>query len=210
MKRRIAPLALLALTLAVAPVRGDEKAAPEPAKIDAPAPDFALADLDGKTRKLSDFRDRFVVLEWNNPDCPFVRKHYESGNMQKLQKEWGSQGVVWLTICSSAPGKQGYYEPSDIKRIMKDHKSAAAAYLRDTDGTVGRLYGAKTTPHIYIIDPKGILIYAGAIDDKPSTKKTDIRGATNYVQACLDNVMAGKAVATKATTPYGCSVKYAD
>jgi peroxiredoxin len=210
MKRNIALAALLASALAawfaLAEAAGDKPVV----KIDAPAPNFTLADVEGKRHKLSDYRGKFVALEWHNVDCPFVRKHYDSGNMQKLQSQWGKKGVVWLTICSSAPGKQGYYESGDVKMQMKKSKSAASAYLRDTDGKVGRLYGAKTTPHIFVINSDGVLIYAGAIDDKPSTKQADIKGATNYVQACLDAATSGKAVATKATTPYGCSVKYAD
>jgi len=210
MTKRIALAALFAFALAAGFALAAEADKKPAAKIDAPAPDFTLADIDGKTHKLSDYRGKFVALEWHNPDCPFVRKHYDSGNMQKLQSQWGKKGVVWLTICSSAPGKQGYYEAQDVEKQMKKSKSAATAYLRDTDGKVGRLYGAKTTPHIFVINPDGVLIYAGAIDDKPSTKQADIKGATNYVQACLDAATSGKVVATKATAPYGCSVKYAD
>jgi hypothetical protein len=138
-----------------------------------------------------------------------VKKHYGSGNMQKLQETYSKKGVVWLTICSSAPGKQGYYEPADLAKMTAGDKWKAAAYLRDSNGEVGRSYGARTTPHMYIIDPEGVLIYAGAIDDKPSTKRSDIEGATNYVTAALDAAMAGKQVEVKTTTPYGCSVKYA-
>ncbi|MDH3197651.1 MAG: thioredoxin family protein [Candidatus Krumholzibacteria bacterium] len=210
MKRRIALVALLVSVLAAWFALAEEAGDKPSVKIDAPAPDFTLADVEGKTHKLSDYRGKFVALEWHNADCPFVRKHYDSGNMQKLQSQWGKKGVVWLTICSSGPGKQGYYELGDVKKQVKMSKSAASAYLRDTDGKVGRLYSAKTTPHIFVINPDGILIYAGAIDDKPSTKQADIEGATNYVQACLAAATSGKAVATKATTPYGCSVKYAD
>lgn len=179
------------------------------ASIGKTAPDFTLTDLHGKARHLSDYRGKFVVLEWNNPDCPFVNKHYGSGNMQALQREYGKKGVVWLTINSSAKGKQGYYEPAALEKWLGSEKWAAQAYLRDTDGKVGRLYGAKTTPNMFVIDPKGTLIYAGAIDDKPSTKKADVATAKNYVRACLDAAMAGKTVAVHATVPYGCSVKYA-
>jgi peroxiredoxin len=179
------------------------------AAIDKPAPDFTLSDIEGKSRSLSDYKGKYVVLEWNNPDCPFVRKHYGSGNMQALQKTYRNKGVAWLTICSSGAGRQGYYEPAQLKKMAEKNGAAFSAYLRDTDGAVGRMYGAKTTPHIFVIDPDGILIYAGAIDDKPSTKKEDIDGATNYVRASLDAAMAGKAVAVKSSTPYGCSVKYA-
>lgn len=180
------------------------------AAIDKLAPDFSLKAIDGNEYKLSQFKGKYVVLEWNNPDCPFVRKHYGKGNMQALQRKYREKGVVWLTICSSAPGKQGYYEPSEVKKHLESEKSAATAYLLDREGEVGRMYGAKTTPHMFVIDPERVLIYSGAIDDKPSTKTADLAGATNYVQACLDAVLRGKSVKTKTTTPYGCSVKYAD
>jgi hypothetical protein len=148
------------------------------------------------------------VLEWINFGCPFVRKHYDSGNMQKLQKEYASKGVVWLAVCSSAPGKQGYYAGEDLTKQLETENFAGTAYLVDAEGTVGKSYGAKTTPHMYVIDPKGTLIYMGGIDDKPSTDKEDIAAATNYVKQALDAAMAGKQVAVKESKPYGCSVKY--
>jgi peroxiredoxin len=188
---------------AVAAIGASQKAA-----IDKPAPDFTLTDVEGKKRKLSDYKGKFVVLEWNNWDCPFVKKHYNSGNMQQLQTRYGEKEVVWLTICSSGPGKQGYYSPEDHKIRFDKAKSGAAAYLADSDGEVGLIYGAKTTPHMFVVDPQGVLIYAGAIDDKKSTNPDDVKVATNYVEACLDAAMSGKAVATKSSTPYGCSVKY--
>lgn len=183
------------------------------AEIDKPAPDFELTDVDGKAHKLSDYEGKWVVLEWINFDCPFVRRHYGAGNMQALQKKYGKKDVVWLTICSSAPGKQGYYDTADIKERMKDVKMASTAYLVDETGKVGRKYQARTTPHMFVIDPEGKLIYAGAIDDKRSAKAeelAEIKKATNYVQACLEAAMAGKEVAVKTSTPYGCSVKYGD
>jgi len=201
----------LALVLLAAPLSafaGDGQNEPR-AAIDKEAPEFALTGVDGKEYKLSAFRGKYVVLEWTNPDCPFVRKHYGSGNMQALQSRWEAKEVVWLTICSSAPGQQGYYKADDARKNLEKSKAAPTAYLIDGDGKVGRTYGARTTPHMYVIDPKGVLIYAGAIDDKPSTKQADIKGATNYVQACLEAAMAGKPVSTRTTTPYGCSVKYA-
>jgi peroxiredoxin len=204
----LSALAILTLALPAAIVaKDDDKPA---AAIDAPAPAFELTGVDGKTYKLSDFSGKYVVLEWNNFDCPFVRKHYGSNNMQSLQKKYVEKGVVWLTICSSAEGKQGYYAPDALKQMLDEKKFASTAYLYDTDGKVGRAYGAKTTPHMFVIDPRGVLIYAGAIDDKPSTSPDDIQGSTNYVQASLEAAMEGKAVATKSTPPYGCSVKYAD
>lgn len=182
-------------------------AAPK-ASLDQPAPDFTLTDIAGKKHALSDYKGKYVVLEWNNWDCPFVRKHYNSKNMQGLQKRYQEKDVVWLTICSSAPGKQGYYEAGDHQKRLEKNHSNATAYLTDTDGRVGRLYGAKTTPHMFVIDPDGVLIYAGAIDDKKSTNPDDVEGATNYVRACLDADMAGKSVKVKSSAPYGCSVKY--
>ena len=180
------------------------------AAVDQKAPEFSLAGIDGKTYKLTDFKGKYVVLEWNNVDCPFVKKHYASGNMQALQKKYTDKGVVWLTICSSAEGKQGYYEPAAMQEKAKDGKFSSTAYLRDADGTVGRAYGAKTTPHMFIVNPEGVLIYAGAIDDKPSPDPKDIASASNYVASCLDESTAGKAVVAKSTTPYGCGVKYAN
>lgn len=204
------PLALAALAAIIAgPALSGHEHDHRYAEIDKPAPDFTLSAIDGKKHSLSDYRGKFVVLEWNNPDCPFVKKHYNSGNMQKLQKTFGEKGVVWLTVCSSAPGKQGYYESSELAKMYESGTFASSAYLQDPTGEVGRTYGAKTTPHMYVIDPEGVLIYAGAIDDKKSTRPADIEGSTNYVQACLDAAMAGKEVAVKTTTPYGCSIKYA-
>jgi peroxiredoxin len=173
------------------------------------APNFSLPDTNGKTRSLTDLKGKYVVLEWYQPDCPFVRKHYRSGNMQALQKEYTSKGVVWLSIDSSAPGEQGNYPAEKLNEIAKQDGSARTALLLDPAGNVGRLYGAKTTPDMYIIDPNGILVYKGAIDNKRSTDLEDVKTATNYVKATLDAVMAGKTVSTTTTQPYGCSVKYA-
>lgn len=189
---------------------GDTKDKKMTAAIDTEAPGFTLADADGNERSLKDFKGKYVVLEWTNADCPFVKKHYTSGNMQTLQKEYAKKGVVWLTICSSAQGKDGYYENAAVQKLIKENKSMQTAYLIDADGKVGRMYGAKTTPHMFVIDPKGILIYAGGIDNKKSTNPDDVKGATNYVSECLDAAMSGKPVATKTAAPYGCSVKYKD
>lgn len=172
------------------------------------APNFALPDSNGKTRSLADFKGKFVVLEWYQPDCPFVRKHYRSGNMQSLQKQYTAKGVVWLSIDSSAPGEEGNYPAERLNEIASNDGAARTALLLDPAGQVGRLYGAKTTPDMYIIDPKGTLVYEGAIDDKRSTDLEDVKTATNYVKAALDAAMTGKAVPTSATRPYGCSVKY--
>ena len=172
------------------------------------APDFTLPDTSGKTHSLADYKGKYVVLEWVNPDCPFVRKHYESGNMPSLQKTYTDKGVVWLSIDSSAPGKQGNYPPADLAAWEKEKGAAATAVLLDPDGKVGREYGAKTTPHMFVIDPKGSLIYEGAIDSIASPDKSDIPKATNYVKAALDESMAGKSVTTPQTRSYGCAVKY--
>ena len=197
------------MTLADPPA-AEKTAAAATAALNEKAPDFSLTGIDGKAYSLSSFKGKYVVLEWNNLDCPFVKKHYGSGNMQALQKKYTDKGVVWLTICSSASGKQGYYEPAALQEKTKEAKLASTAYLRDADGTVGKLYGAKTTPHMFVINPDGVLIYAGAIDDKPSADPADITKASNYVAACLDESMAGKPVATSSTASYGCGVKYAN
>ena len=172
------------------------------------APDFSLPDTSGKTHSLSEYHGKYVVLEWINPECPFVRKHYDSGNMQSLQKSFTAKGVVWLSIDSSAPGKPGNYSPTDLASWEKGQGAAATAVLLDPAGKVGREYGAKATPNMYVIDPKGNLIYQGAIDSIASDDQSDIAKATNYVKAALDESMAGKAVTTPQTRAYGCGIKY--
>ncbi len=182
--------------------------AADKAKIDEPAPDFTLKDSNGKEHSLSDFQGKYVVLEWINFGCPFVKKHYNSNNMQSLQKKYTDQDVVWLSICSSAEGKQGYFESDELNGKLKEKGAAMTAYLIDESGEVGHMYNAKTTPHMYIVNPEGILVYAGGIDDKPSTDTDDIEGAVNYVSTALDALLAGETVEHKVTKPYGCSVKY--
>jgi hypothetical protein len=172
------------------------------------APAFSLVDSKGQSHSLADFKGKFVVLEWVNFNCPFVGKHYGSGHMQLLQKTYTGKGVVWLSINSSAPGKDGSFSPAEIERQSKQRGAAPTAYLIDADGTVGHAYGAKTTPHMFVIDPKGSLLYAGGIDDRPSTELADIQTAKNFVQAALDEALAGKPVTVKASPAYGCSVKY--
>jgi peroxiredoxin len=174
------------------------------------APEFTATDSNGKTQKLSDYKGKFVVLEWTNQECPFTLKHYASGNMQKLQKEWTGKGVVWMTVLSSAPGEQGHVSAQEENAYLKEQNASPTAALIDEKGTMGHLYGAKTTPHIYVIDPQGKVVYAGAIDDKPTTSKDDIAGAKNYVAAALTEATSGKGVTTENTQPYGCSVKYGD
>ncbi|HZC35714.1 MAG TPA: thioredoxin family protein [Chthoniobacterales bacterium] len=173
------------------------------------APDFALTDTNGKTHHLSDYKGKYVVLEWYQPDCPFVRKHYNSGNMQALQKEYVAKGIIWLSIDSSAAGQEGNYPAAELNQIAAKTGAARTALLLDADGKVGHLYGAKTTPDMYIINPEGKLVYEGAIDDKPSTDLADIKTAKNYVKSALNAVLGGQTVASSSTRPYGCSVKYA-
>lgn len=200
-------LALVAGLAAIAQT-GTQDVAIGGVAIDQPAPDFTLKDIDGKEYKLSSFKGKYVVLEWVNFDCPFVKKHYSSGNMQALQAEATKKGVIWLSICSSAPGKQGHFPIADLKKRIATEKAVPTAYLIDENGVVGKLYGAKTTPHMFVIDSIGKLRYAGAIDDMPSTKVDDIPKATNYVRAALDAVTNGRTVAVKSQTPYGCAVKF--
>jgi len=178
-------------------------------KIGQPAPDFTLRDAEGNKRSLSEFKDETVVLEWHNKGCPFVKKHYREGDMQSLQKNFTEKGVVWLTIISSAKGKQGYMTGEEARAHFEEVDASPTAVLLDPDGEVGKLYGAKTTPHMYVIDKNGVLQYNGAIDDNPSSDTDDIQGAKNFVAGALNDVMAGKRVANPVTRPYGCSVKYA-
>lgn len=178
------------------------------AKVGEAAPEFTATDSNGKTVKLSQWQGKVVVLEWHNQDCPFVVKHYISGNMQKLQKEWTGKGVVWVSIISSAPGKQGHVDGKGANLDVEKQKAAPSVTLLDPKGEVGRLYGAKTTPHMFVIGKDGKLLYNGAIDDKPTPDQADLAAAKNYVSLALTEVLAGKPVSTPTTTPYGCSVKY--
>ncbi|MCW5963837.1 MAG: thioredoxin family protein [Bryobacterales bacterium] len=172
------------------------------------APDFTVTDMDGKTHKLSDFQGKYVVLEWLNYGCPFVGKHYNSGNMQALQKEWTSKGVVWLSVISSREGQQGYSTPEKAKTDYKAKNSAATTVILDSKGTLGKAYGAATTPHMYVIGPNGNLLYNGGIDDKATTEVADVKTSKNYVSAALTEAMAGKPVTMAKSQPYGCNVKY--
>jgi peroxiredoxin len=179
-------------------------------KIGEPAPGFSSVDSKGKAQKLSDYKGKYVVLEWHNQGCPYTRKHYESGNMQQLQKKWTDHGVVWLTVISSAPGTQGFVTPTQENEYVEKMKAAPSAVLMDPAGTLGHLYSAKTTPHMFVIDPQGTLIYQGAIDDHPTSNQVDIAGAKNYVDRALTEATEKKPVTEPATRPYGCSVKYKD
>jgi len=178
------------------------------ATVGQPAPAFTAVDASGKTVSLADYKGRHVVLEWVNPGCPYVQKHYSSANMQGTQKEAVAQGVVWLAVNSTAPDASDYRTPAAMAQWMQGQKAAATATLMDSDGKVGRTYGARTTPHMYIVNPVGTLVYAGAIDSKPTANPADIAGATNHVKVALAESLAGKAVGTPSTRAYGCSVKY--
>jgi peroxiredoxin len=201
MKLRLLFIALLTATVASLQAAGSPD-------VGTAAPSFSLKDSNGRGHSLSDFKGKYVVLEWFNPGCPFVKKHYESGNMQKLQQAYTDKKVVWLTIDSSAPGKQGHLTPEEAQKQLAAWNMHPTALLLDADGMVGREYGATNTPNMFVISPDGKLIYKGAIDNKPSADQADIAGATNYVKVALDESMAGKPVATATTRPYGCGVKY--
>jgi hypothetical protein len=178
------------------------------AKVGEAAPAFTLTDIAGKTHSLADFKGKTVVLEWVNPECPFVEKHYESGNLPALQKAAAADGVVWLLINSARKGAQGDFAPDKVMAWSKQMGAAPAAYMRDQDGKVGKLYGAKTTPQMFVINKEGVLVYDGAIDSIRSTDKDDIKKAQNYVTGALAALKAGKPVTPATTKPYGCSVKY--
>jgi len=180
------------------------------AVVGQPAPAFSVTDTAGKTVSLADFKGRTVVLEWVNPGCPYVRKHYDSANMQGTQKGAADKGVVWLAVNSTHPSHYDYRKPADLAAWMQSQKATATHTLMDADGKVGRAYGARTTPHMYIVDAKGTLAYAGGIDDKPSSNPADTKTARNHVSAALADIAAGRPVAQAATRPYGCSIKYSD
>ena len=172
------------------------------------APDFTLTGTDGKSARLSEHKGKWVVLEWVNPGCPYVQKHYDSKNMQGLQKEFAGREVVWLAVNSTKPAHHDYLKPAALQGWMKDKDAAPRATLMDEDGKVGRAYDARTTPHMYIVNPEGKLVYAGAIDDKRSANPADVKTSKNYVRVALNEALAGKPVSTASTTPYGCTVKY--
>lgn len=175
----------------------------------APAPDFAVLDASGRTRSLSEFAGRTLVLEWTNNGCPYVRKHYDSQNMQSLQRDAVAGGAVWLSVISSAPGEQGYFEGPAALAHAQEVGAQPSAILLDPTGAMGHAYGARNTPHMFIINGEGRLVYQGAIDDRPSARPSTLEGARNYVSAALADIAAGLAVQVAQTTPYGCSVKYA-
>ena len=206
MKTRVGNIILWSGALML--LAGNPRAGADGVAVGQPAPDFTLTDTRDHTWSLAEFKGRFIVLEWFNPECPFTLKHYRSGNMPRLQTRATQHGVIWLSIDSSAPGKQGAVSPQQANAFMQQHGAAPSHVFLDPTGTVGKLYGAKTTPHLFLIDPKGMVIYNGAIDDRPSANPADVVGANNYVQQALDEAMAGQPVSTPTTPPYGCSVKY--
>lgn len=204
MKLMLSALAF-ALVSAVAPAL-----ATTPAAVGQAAPAFSVTDTGGNAVSLADFKGKTVVLEWVNPGCPYVRKHYDSANMQATQKGATDSGVVWLSVNSTHPSHYDYRKPPELVAWMKAHGAVPTATLMDSDGKIGRAYGARTTPHLYIVDAKGTLVYAGGIDDKPSANPADTKTAKNYVNAALADIAAGRPVTQAATRPYGCSVKYSD
>jgi peroxiredoxin len=177
-------------------------------KVGAAAPVFSCAASNGQTVSLADQKGKIVVLEWTNHDCPYVRKHYETNNMQQIQKDATGQGIVWLSIISSVPGTQGHVSAGKADELTKSRNAAPTAVLLDQTGAVGKMYGATNTPHMYVIDKTGTLQYMGAIDDRPTSRKSDVPGAQNYVRAALESVAAGQPVKTPVTRAYGCTVKY--
>jgi peroxiredoxin len=200
----IAGLAATALALASGAAFAQSAAKPG-----AKAPDFSVVDVDGKLQKLSDYAGKTVILEWTNHDCPYVRKHYNSATMQTLQKDMAKEGIVWLSVISSPAGEQGHVDAAKAKELSKSRDAAPASILLDPQSKLARAYGAQTTPHMYIVDPKGTLAYAGAIDDKPSSSPASLTGARSYVRQAVAELKAGKPVSEPATKAYGCVVKYA-
>jgi peroxiredoxin len=203
MKAHLSLAAIAALAVAIAPC-----AATAQAVVGSAAPAFTATDSHGHSHSLDQYRGKYVVLEWHNQGCPYTKKHYESGNMQFLQKEWTAKGVAWFTVISSAPGEQGYQTDSQENAYLAEMHADPTAVLMDSSGKLGHLYGAKTTPEMYVIDPSGKLIYEGAIDDRPTPDVSDIKGADNYLSDALTEAMAGKPVLKSYTRSYGCSVKY--
>lgn len=205
LRRQFCTIALIQLAAVLLPL----PALADPV-IDQPAPLFSGTDANGKTVELKSFRGKTVVLEWTNHDCPFVIKHYDSGNIPQLQKEAVAKGIVWLQVISSAPGKQGYVDGPTAIKLNAARGASPSATLLDPEGRIGRMYDAKTSPHMYIINPDGVLVYKGGIDSIPSARKEDIAKAENYVRTALAALETGKKVPNPSTRPYGCTVKYAD
>jgi peroxiredoxin len=206
-RRRLSPIGLYCAATLIALSTGVEPATAQ-ARIGASAPAFTLTDTNGRALSLADFRGKTVVLEWTNHDCPYVGKHYRGNNMQALQKKWTGQGVVWLSVISSGPGKEGHVSPQQANKLTADRGAAPTAVLLDPTGKVGRAYGAKTTPHMYVINGEGALAYMGGIDDKPTARLDDLKRARNFVDEALSEIAQGKPVSVTSARAYGCSVKY--
>ncbi len=199
-----------ASVLLAAALAGDVALARDTVQPGQSAPDFATVDSHGKPVTLASFKGKIVILEWNNPGCPYVRKHYGAGNMQSLQKEATSRGVVWLTINSGPPGAQGHVNGIEAEQYVADRKASPTAYLLDPDGKVGRAFGATVTPHMFVIDSNGKIAYMGGIDDKPTANQDDIKSARNYVREAFTAVLTGQSVKTTSARPYGCQIKYTE
>ncbi len=212
MKRTLTITSLFTLALLVATgCFADAAERPSPSAalaVGKAAPEFKAVDTNGKAHSLSQYRGKWVVLEWLNHECPYVRKHYDNKVMQALQKKYADKGVVWLSIVSSAPGKQGHFPNDKANALTKEKGAAPHAVLIDEAGTVGRMYDARTTPHMFVINPQGTLLYMGAIDDKPTKRAEDLQGARPHVDIALQEAMAGKPVSVPTSQPYGCGVKY--
>lgn len=209
--RAFVPLALAVVasyTAAACTESSQASPIPESPPVNQPAPAFTVTDTKGQSHSLDSYRGKWVVLEWFNHDCPYTKKHYKSDNMQALQREYTTKNVVWISVISSAPGKDGYGSAAEIDGQMIEKKASPSFVVRDTAGVLGRMYGARNTPQLFAIDPEGVLRYAGAIDDKPTSKAKDVKGAQNYLKAALDAGLAGQAIAVATTQPYGCDVKY--
>ena len=203
MRAKVLTLGLLGAALSAGPALAQGQA-----RVGAPAPAFTLTNPRAPTRSLADFKGKTVVLEWTNHECPYVGKHYRGNTMQALQKKWTGQGVVWLTVISSAPGTQGHVTPAQANKLTAERNAAPSAVLFDPTGKVGRAYGATATPHMYVVKGDGALAYAGGIDDKPSARLDDLKTAKNFVDEALAEVAAGKPVSVPSARAYGCSVKY--
>jgi peroxiredoxin len=204
---RILAIGLYCATAIIA-LSGSVQPAAAQVRIGAPAPAFTLTDSNGRMLSLAELKGKTVVLEWTNHDCPYVGKHYRGNNMQALQKKWTEQGVVWLSVISSGPGKEGHVSPQQANKLTADRGAAPTAVLLDPTGKVGRAYGAKTTPHMYVINGEGTLVYMGGIDDKPTARLKDLQGARNFVDQALSEIAQGKPVSVSSSRAYGCSVKY--
>ena len=209
MKKLIILLALIfAATMFINVTSESDKKTTIDAPVGEQAPNFEVMDANGNMRSLSEFEGQYVILEWLNHGCPYIRKHYDGNNMQQLQEKYTDQGVVWLSVISSAPGEQGYMEPEEARQSIEEYGASPTAILLDPEGEMGQAYDARVTPHMFIIDPSGTVRYNGAIDDKPTPRASSLETAHNYIDAAMNSLMNGEEVEVKSNTPYGCNVKY--